>query len=50
MLPPNGLNVLHQKQRDDLFNELRDALQKNLGDTIETSYLSAFHVAWKKDK
>lgn len=41
--------VLDSQQRDDLFNELRDALRKNLGDTIETSYLSAFHVAWKKD-
>ncbi|MGB3650049.1 MAG: class I SAM-dependent methyltransferase [Rivularia sp. (in: cyanobacteria)] len=35
-------------QRDDLFNELRDALRKHLGDTIETSYLSAFHLMWKK--
>ncbi|MEO1428666.1 MAG: class I SAM-dependent methyltransferase [Cyanobacteria bacterium J06632_19] len=42
--------VLDAQKRDALFNELRDALSKNLGDTIETSYLSAFHVAWKKDK
>ena len=42
--------VLDSQQRDALFNDLRDALSKNLGDTIETSYLSAFHVAWKKDK
>jgi hypothetical protein len=41
--------VLDSQQRDALFNDLRDALSKNLGDTIETSYLSAFHVAWKKD-
>ena len=40
--------VLDSQQRDALFNDLRDALCKNLGDTIETSYLSAFHVAWKK--
>ncbi len=41
--------ALDSQQRDILFNDLRDALSKNLGDTIETSYLSAFHVAWKKD-
>ncbi len=41
--------VLDSMQRDDLFNELRDALSKNLGDTIETLYLCAFHVMWKKD-
>ncbi|MGB3637426.1 MAG: class I SAM-dependent methyltransferase [Rivularia sp. (in: cyanobacteria)] len=40
--------VLDSQKRDALFNDLRDALSKNLGDTIETSYLSAFHVAWKK--
>lgn len=42
--------VLDSQKRNNLFNDLRDALRKNLGDTIETSYLSAFHVAWKKDK
>ena len=42
--------VLDAQKRDDLFNDLRDTLQRNLGDTIETSYLSAFHVAWKSDK
>ncbi len=40
--------VLDSQKRDALFNDLRDALSKNLGDTIETSYLSAFHIAWKK--
>lgn len=39
--------ALDSQQRDDLFNDLRNALRRNLGDTIETSYLSAFHVAWK---
>ncbi|WP_414625023.1 class I SAM-dependent methyltransferase [Calothrix sp. CCY 0018] len=42
--------ALDSQQRDALFNDLRDTLRKNFGDTIETSYLSAFHVAWKKDK
>ncbi|MEO1183913.1 MAG: class I SAM-dependent methyltransferase [Cyanobacteria bacterium J06636_27] len=42
--------VLDAQKRDDLFNDLRDVLQRNLGDTIETSYLSAFHVAWKSDR
>jgi len=42
--------ALDSQKRDALFNDLRDVLRKNLGDTIKTSYLSAFHVAWKKDK
>ncbi|MEM6403078.1 MAG: methyltransferase domain-containing protein [Cyanobacteria bacterium P01_D01_bin.116] len=42
--------VLDFQQRDDLFNDLRDILRKNLGETIETSYLSGFHIAWKNVK
>ena len=41
--------TLDSQQRDALFDDLRDTLHKHLGNTIETSYLSAFHVAWKKD-
>ena len=41
--------ALDSQKRDILFNDLRDTLSKHLGDTIETSYLSAFHIAWKKD-
>ncbi len=41
--------ALDSMQRDTLFNDLRDTLSKHLGDTIETSYLSAFHIAWKKE-
>ena len=40
--------VLDSQKRGDLFNDLREALVKNLGDTIETSYISAFHILWKK--
>jgi len=40
--------VLDSQKRDALFNNLRDTLSRNLGDIIETSYLSAFHIAWKK--
>ncbi|MGD1913736.1 MAG: class I SAM-dependent methyltransferase [Rivularia sp. (in: cyanobacteria)] len=40
--------TLDSQQRDVLFDDLRDTLHKHLGDTIETSYLSACHVAWKK--
>ncbi|MBV6621729.1 MAG: methyltransferase domain-containing protein [Rivularia sp. (in: Bacteria)] len=42
--------VLDTQKRDALFNDLGNTLRKNLGDTIETSYLCAFHVAWKKEK
>ncbi|MEB3220045.1 MAG: methyltransferase domain-containing protein [Nostocales cyanobacterium 94392] len=39
--------TLDSQQRDALFDDLRLSLYKHLGDTIETSYLSAFHIAWK---
>ena len=42
--------TLDSQQRDALFDDLRHTLHKHLGDTIETSYLSAFHIAWKKEK
>ena len=42
--------TLDSHQRDSLFNDLRDTLTKHLGNFIQTSYLSAFHIAWKKDK
>lgn len=41
--------ILDSQQGDALFNDLRDTLHKHLGNTIETSYLSAFQIAWKKD-
>ena len=41
--------ALDSQQRDALFDDLRDTLYEHLGDNIETSYLSAFHIAWKKD-
>ncbi len=39
--------ALDSQKRDILFNDLSDTLRKHLGDTIETSYLSACHIAWK---
>ncbi|NJO61868.1 MAG: class I SAM-dependent methyltransferase [Richelia sp. RM2_1_2] len=39
--------TLDSQQRELLFDDLRDTSHKYLGDTIETSYLSAFHIAWK---
>ncbi|MBF2016047.1 MAG: methyltransferase domain-containing protein [Rivularia sp. T60_A2020_040] len=39
--------TLDSQQRDALFNDLRDSLHQKLGNTIETSYLSALHIMWK---
>ena len=38
---------LDSHQRDALFDDLRNTLHQHLGNTIETSYLSAFQIAWK---
>jgi SAM-dependent methyltransferase len=39
--------ALNDKKRTSLLVNLREALQKNCGNNIKTSYLSAFHLAKK---
>ncbi len=39
--------VLDPQNRDSLFEGLREALERNCGRSIQTSYLSAFHIAQK---
>ncbi|MEA5595041.1 class I SAM-dependent methyltransferase [Rivularia sp. UHCC 0363] len=34
-------------RQNALFDDLRNTLHQHLGNTIETSYLSAFQIAWK---
>jgi hypothetical protein len=38
---------LEPQQRDSLFEGLRETLEKNCTRSIQTSYLSAFHIAQK---
>ncbi len=39
--------ALDQEKRDSLFEGLREVLEKNFGESIETSFLSGFHIARK---
>lgn len=39
--------ALEPQKRDSLFKGLREVLERNCGSSVETSYLSAFHIAQK---